>query len=104
MIPSKDRRIGGESHSDNASVRIIQPGSGWTIADFEELKHYRDLFVFLVWRDIRALYAQTILGFAWAIIQPLVQIVLFTIIFGKIANLSTEGIPYILFTSVAIIP
>ena len=104
MIPSKDTQIGGASHSNSDSVRIIQPTSGWTIADFEELKHYRDLFVFLVWRDIRALYAQTILGFSWAIIQPLVQIVLFTIIFGNVAKLPTDGIPYILFSSVAIIP
>jgi lipopolysaccharide transport system permease protein len=74
------------------------------MVDFKELKDYRDLFYFLVWRDIKTLYAQTIMGFAWAIIQPLVQIALFTIIFGKIAKLSTDGIPYILFSSVAIIP
>jgi lipopolysaccharide transport system permease protein len=71
---------------------------------FQELKDYRDLFYFLVWRDIKTLYAQTILGFMWAILQPLVQIVIFTIIFGKVAKLPTDGIPYILFSSVAIIP
>jgi ABC-type polysaccharide/polyol phosphate export systems, permease component len=57
-----------------------------------------------VLRDIKVLYAQTILGFAWAVLQPLVQIVLFTIIFGKVAKLSTDGIPYFLFSTVAIIP
>jgi len=57
-----------------------------------------------VWRDIKVLYAQTILGFLWAVLQPLIQIIIFTIIFGKVAKLSTEGIPYILFSSVAIIP
>jgi lipopolysaccharide transport system permease protein len=92
------------SSSKNDSLTIIQPSSGWNIVDFKELKDYRDLFYFLVWRDIKTLYAQTIMGFSWAIIQPLVQIVLFTIIFGKIARLSTDGIPYILFSSVAIIP
>lgn len=86
------------------SLNVIQPNMGWKIIDFKELKDYRDLFYFLVWRDIKILYAQTIMGFSWAIIQPLVQIVLFTIIFGKIARLSTDGIPYILFSSVAIIP
>lgn len=90
------------SHGD--SLTVIQRGSGWTIIDLKELKEYRDLFYFLVVRDIKAAYAQTILGFLWAIIQPLVQIVIFTIIFGKVAKLSTEGIPYILFTSVAVIP
>ncbi len=85
-------------------VTIIQPDSGWKIINFKELSEYRDLFYFLTWRDIKALYAQTVLGFSWAIIQPLVQIVIFTIIFGKIAQLPTEGIPYILFASVAVIP
>ena len=85
-------------------ITIIKPRSGWQIIDFKELKEYRDLFYFLVWRDIKVLYAQTILGFAWAILNPLIQIAIFTIIFGKVAKLSTEGIPYLLFSSVAIIP
>jgi lipopolysaccharide transport system permease protein len=86
------------------SRTIIKPETGWQLIDFRELKEYRDLFYFLVWRNIKVLYAQTILGFAWAIINPLFQIAIFTIIFGKVAKLSTEGIPYILFSSVAIIP
>ena len=86
------------------SVTIIKPKSGWQIINFKELKEYRDLFYFLVWRDIKVLYAQTILGFSWAILQPLVQIAIFTIVFGKVAKVSTEGIPYLLFSSVAIIP
>ncbi|GJL56744.1 MAG: transport permease protein [Nitrospirales bacterium] len=86
------------------SLTIIEPKSGWQVIDFQELKEYRDLFYFLVWRDFKVLYAQTILGFSWALIHPFVQIVLFTIIFGKIANISTDGIPYVLFSSVAIIP
>ena len=92
------------SSSNSDSLTIIQPSSGWQIINFKELKDYRDLFYFLVWRDVKTLYAQTVMGFSWAIIQPLVQIVLFTIIFGKIARLSTDGIPYILFSTVAIIP
>ena len=85
-------------------ISIIKPTSGWQFINLKELKEYRDLFYFLVWRDIKVLYAQTILGFSWAILQPLVQIVMFTIIFGKVAKISTDGIPYILFSSVAIIP
>lgn len=91
------------SLKDN-SITIIEPASGWQVIDLKELQDYRDLFYFLVRRDITALYAQTILGFAWAILNPLIQIVMFTIIFGTVAKLSTEGIPYILFSSVAIIP
>ncbi len=85
-------------------VIVIEPQSGWRLIDFKELKEYRDLFLFLVWRNIKVLYAQTILGFSWAILQPLVQIIIFTVIFGKVAKISTEGIPYILFSSTAIIP
>ncbi len=86
------------------SVTFIKPKSGWQVIDLKELKEYRDLFYFLVWRDIKVLYAQTILGLIWAILQPLVQIMIFTIVFGMIAKISTEGIPYILFSTVAIIP
>ena len=92
------------SKSISDSVTIIEPASGWQIINFKELKEYRDLFYFMVLRDIKVLYAQTVLGFSWAILQPLVQIILFTIIFGKVANIPTEGIPYILFSSVAIVP
>lgn len=96
--------------SKNKSVLVdipitrIKARSGWQAVDFKELKEYRDLFFFMVWREIKVLYAQTILGFSWAILQPLIQIVIFTVVFGKVAKLSTEGIPYFLFSSVAIIP
>ena len=92
------------THSKEKAVTIIKPVSGWKFINFKELKEYGDLFYFLVWRDIKVLYAQTILGFSWAILQPLVQIVIFTIVFGKVAKVSTDGIPYILFSTVAIIP
>jgi lipopolysaccharide transport system permease protein len=85
-------------------VTILKPSKGWQIIDIKELIEYRDLFYFLVWRNIKILYAQTILGFSWAIIQPLAQIIIFTIVFGKVAQISTDGIPYILFSTVAIIP
>ncbi len=85
-------------------IAVLKPSKGWRVIDFKELIEYRDLFYFLVWRNIKILYAQTILGFSWAIIQPLVQIIIFTIVFGKVAKVSTDGIPYILFSTVAIIP
>jgi lipopolysaccharide transport system permease protein len=90
--------------SSDIPVTVVSQRQGWTKADIQELKGYRDLFYFLVWRDIKVLYAQTILGFAWAILNPLIQIVLFTVIFGKIAKVPTDGIPYVLFSAVAIIP
>lgn len=85
-------------------VTIIRPPSGWEWIDFRELARYRDLLYFLVWRNIKVLYAQTILGFLWAILNPFIQIVVFTIIFGRVAKLDTDGIPYVLFVTVAIVP
>lgn len=92
------------SNSENVHTTVIKPSKGWEIIDFNELKEYRDLFYFLVWRDIKVLYAQTILGFAWAILNPLMQIIIFSIIFGRIAKIPTDGIPYVLFSTAAIIP
>ena len=104
LIMSKLTNYGNRPKFNTDIITIIEPKFGWQIINFKELKEYRDLFYFLVWRDIKVLYAQTILGFSWAILQPLVQIAIFTIVFGKVAKVSTEGIPYILFSSVAIIP
>ncbi len=88
----------------NTYTTVIKPPSGWQFIDFAELKAYRDLFYFLVWRDIKVLYAQTILGFTWAILNPFMQIIIFSIIFGKVAKIDTDGIPYVLFSTVAVIP
>ena len=93
-----------DSIEESERLTIIKPVTGWEIADFKELKAYRDLFFFLVWRDVKVLYAQTVLGFSWAIINPLVQIVIFSVIFGAVAKIPTDGIPYVLFSTVAIIP
>jgi lipopolysaccharide transport system permease protein len=83
---------------------ILTPDTGWSKQVLQELWDYRDLFYFLVWRNIKVLYAQTILGFMWAILNPAIQIAIFTLIFGKIAKIPTDDIPYLLFVTVAIIP
>jgi lipopolysaccharide transport system permease protein len=93
-----------KSEQFKSTVTIIQPTSSWQLIDFTALKEYRDLFFFLVWRDIKVMYAQTILGLFWAILQPVIQILIFTIIFGKLARIPTDGIPYVLFSTVAVIP
>ena len=88
----------------NNTLSIIKPLSGWQPIDFKELIKYQDLFVFLVWRNIKVMYAQTVMGFSWAIFNPFIQIIIFSVIFGKVAKVDTDGIPYLLFTTVAIIP
>lgn len=106
MNPSTVRRATRKETMNNTfgHITIIKPRSGWRFPDLMELKEYRDLLYFLVWRDIKVLYAQTVLGFAWAILNPLLQIVIFSVVFGRVAKVPTEGIPYALFATAAIIP
>ena len=85
-------------------LTVIEPATGWRLFDRKELSQYRDLFFFLVFRDIKVLYAQTVLGFSWALLNPLIQILIFTVIFGRVARIETDGIPYLLFSTVAIVP
>ena len=83
---------------------VIEPGSGWQLADFRELWDYRDLFYFLVWRDVKARYAQSILGIGWAVIQPIFSMVVFTIVFGNLAKVPSDGVPYAIFSYTALVP
>jgi lipopolysaccharide transport system permease protein len=97
-------RSGESKSSSQEQIIVIEPKRGWQMLNIKELVEYRELFGFLVWRNIKVLYAQTILGMFWAILQPLVQIALFTIVFGKVAKVPTDNIPYMLFASMGIIP
>lgn len=100
----KNHKNGNQRTSRYEKIVTVRPKTGWQIIDFKELSEYRDLFFFLVWREIKVIYAQTILGFSWAILQPLIQIAMFTVVFGKIARIATDGTPYVLFSTAAIIP
>ena len=82
----------------------IRPFKGWVPVDLGEIWQYRELFGFLVWRDIKVRYKQTLLGFAWAILIPFSQMVVFSLIFGTLANLSTEGLPKPIFYYTALLP
>lgn len=87
-----------------AAVTVIKPTKGWVPVDLHELWEYRDLLYFFTWRDIKIRYKQTLLGFAWAILQPLVAMIIFTIIFGRLANLPSDGVPYPIFAYTALLP
>ncbi len=82
----------------------IEPPRGLFTLDIVELWHYRELLIFLAWRDIKVRYKQTFFGAAWAILQPLLIMALFSVIFGRLAGLTSEGIPYPIFTFTALIP
>ncbi len=85
-------------------VLYLRPTSGWSALNLRDLWKYRELIYFLTWRDIKVRYKQTILGASWAVIQPVVNMVVLTIIFGKFANMSTDGIPRPIFTFTALLP
>jgi lipopolysaccharide transport system permease protein len=82
----------------------IVPISGWVPIDPKVIWEYRGLLYFLVWRDIKVRYKQTVLGALWALIQPLATMLVFTIFFGRLAKLPSDGIPYSIFTLAALVP
>lgn len=82
----------------------IEPQQGWASLELYDLWRYRELLLLLTWRDIKVRYAQTILGAMWAVIQPLLTMVIFSIIFGQLAKLPSDGIPYPIFTYTALLP
>lgn len=86
-----------EKAGNNQLVTVIKPNTGWFDVNISELWHYRDLIGLFVWRDFVSIYKQTILGPLWFVIQPLLTTVVFTIIFGNIAKLPTDGLPPFLF-------
>lgn len=90
--------------NDSSVTTIIDPSqkSGWV--NFTEIWAYRDLFYFLVWRDIKTRYAQSVLGIGWAIIQPLFSMVVFTVVFGNMVKISSDGVPYAIFSFAALVP
>lgn len=86
------------------SVTWIRPSRGWGLPDLGELWHYRELIYFLVWRDVKVRYKQTALGAAWAVIQPLATMGVFSVFFGNLAGVPSDGVPYPLFALAALVP
>ena len=83
---------------------VIQPSKRWDLLSFKDLWAYRELLFFLTWRDVKVRYKQTALGAAWAILQPLFMMVIFTIFFGRLAGVGSAGIPYPLFALAGLVP
>lgn len=83
---------------------VIEPSRGWFSLHLNELWQYRELLYFLAWRDIKVRYKQTVLGAAWAILQPFFTMVVFTLFFGKLAKVPSEGVPYPVFSYAGLLP
>lgn len=86
------------------SITIIEPASGWVPVRLGELWEYRAILYFLIWRDIKVRYRQTSIGAAWAIIQPFMTMVVFSVFFGRLAKVPSDGIPYPIFAFAALVP
>lgn len=82
----------------------IEPSSGWVSLNFPELLEFRSLLYFLIWRDIKIRYKQTIMGASWAILQPFFTMVIFSIFFGRLANIPSDEIPYPIWSYTALVP
>ena len=102
--PSAATTVVTRSRTAAPPVLRIEPSRGWVALKLRELWEYRELLYFLTWRDIKVRYKQSILGAAWAIIQPFIAMVVFTIFFGKLANLGPAGIPYPIWNYAAMVP
>ena len=89
--------------ADTPVIRI-RPASDRLANGLKELWQYRELLYFLIWRDVKVRYKQTAIGAAWAIIQPLLTMIIFTLVFGKFANMPSDGLPYPIFTFAALLP
>ncbi len=85
------------SHLPDEPLVRIRPGKSWVTVDLRDMWAYRELFYFLIWRDLKVRYKQTALGVAWAILQPLFTMIIFTLFFGRLAGVPSDGIPYPVF-------
>lgn len=83
---------------------IIEPKPRWSLVDFSELKEFKDLFILLALRDVKLRYKQTVLGILWVVFQPFVTVVIFSFIFGKLAKLPSDGVPYTIFAFCGLLP
>jgi lipopolysaccharide transport system permease protein len=96
------------AHALDASLvrrrALIRPEHRGLVSNIAELWEYRELFYFFIWRDVKVRYAQSVLGIGWALLQPLFPMLIFTIVFGRVARIASDGIPYALFSYTALVP
>ena len=90
--------------NDTLPKVVIKPHTGWRSIQWKELHEYKDLFWFMVWRNIKVRYAQSALGIGWAVVQPVATMLVFTVIFGRMVKVESDGAPYAVFNFVALVP
>lgn len=104
--PSAAGEFAIKSGFDTSTLPVfdIAPSTGWVPLKINELWEYRELLYFFIWRDIKVRYKQTVLGASWAIIQPVLTMVVFSLFFGRLAKIPSDGIPYPIFSYAALVP
>jgi lipopolysaccharide transport system permease protein len=103
-MSASDNDVAAQLRQTSDLVTVIKPSRGWSWLDLKELWRYRELIYFLVWRDVKVRYKQTLLGAAWAILKPFLSMVIFTVIFAGLANLETDGSPPPVFYYAGLLP
>ena len=83
---------------------VVTPARGWSLPQFASLWEYRELLYFLIWRDVKVRYKQTVLGVLWAVLQPFMTMLVFSIFFGELGQFPSDGVPYPIFTYTALLP
>jgi homopolymeric O-antigen transport system permease protein len=107
MVPGKPEEIKMANKTISKSepgTIILRPSRGWAALNLGDLWHYRELIYFMTWRDLKVRYKQTLLGVSWAILQPFLTMVVFSIFFGELAKIPSDGIPYPIFSYTALLP
>lgn len=99
-----EAKVDGGPSAGNVPLVVIRPSQGWVPLRLHELWEFRELLYFFAWRDIKVRYKQTVLGAAWAIIQPFFTMVVFSIFFGKLAKVPSDGLPYPIFAYCGLLP
>src|SRR5438445_11462716 len=90
--------------AEELALTVIERQPGWRLVELKELWRYRELLYFLTWRDVKVRYKQTFLGVAWAVLQPLATMVVFSLFFGRLAEMQSGGTPYPLFVFAGLLP
>jgi lipopolysaccharide transport system permease protein len=93
-----------DARDKSAHVTVIEPPRGWIAINLRELWAYRELVYFLTWRDVKVRYKQTVLGVSWAVLQPLFTMVVFSLFFGRLGGIPSDGLPYPIFSFAALVP
>jgi lipopolysaccharide transport system permease protein len=102
MLGTKTKN--SEVSTQRSDITVIRPSKGWVSLGLREVWQYRELFYFLIWRDVKIRYKQTAIGGLWAVIQPLGMMVVFSLLFGLLLNAPSQDIPYPIFTYAALLP